>query len=355
MMAGVDYRIVAEAYADLERATGRLALIDRMAELVRGTPVELLPTVCYLCQGHDRAPVRRDRPRAGREAGGPGGRHRGRRRAGRGGRRGARGRRPGPGRGGSCSAAAPRTGRPAWRCDRGRHPARDRRRRGHRLAGPQARPAGRAARRGPPRWRRRYLLRLVTGNLRLGIGTPTILDALAEVHAGGRTDRPVLERAYNICCDLGLVAATLARGGLAAVERLEVRPGNPVRVMLAQRLSEAAEILAKLGGECAAEYKYDGIRIQAHRTADGQIELFTRGWSGSATSSPTWSSCSAPGSARARRSSRARRSRTTRRPASCARSRRSCSGGASTASPRRSGTCRSACSASTCCTPTART
>jgi len=30
----------------------------------------------------------------------------------------------------------------------------------------------------------RYLLRLVTGGLRLGIGTPTILDALAQVHAG---------------------------------------------------------------------------------------------------------------------------------------------------------------------------
>jgi DNA ligase-1 len=46
--------------------------------------------------------------------------------------------------------------------------------------------------------------------------------------------------------------------------------------MLAQRLSDAAEILAKLGGRCAAEYKYDGVRVQAHRTADGAIELFTR-------------------------------------------------------------------------------
>jgi DNA ligase-1 len=122
----------------------------------------------------------------------------------------------------------------------------------------------------------RYLLRLITGNLRLGIGTPTILDALAHVYAGGRTDRPVLERAYSICCDLGLVAATLAGGGLAAVEQLRVRPGNPVRVMLAQRLSDAGEILAKLGGTCSAEYKYDGMRVQAHRTADGEIELFTR-------------------------------------------------------------------------------
>ena len=55
-----------------------------------------------------------------------------------------------------------------------------------------------------------------------------------------------------------------------------MRPGNPVRVMLAQRLSDAGEILARLGGQCMAEYKYDGMRLQAHRTADGQIELFTR-------------------------------------------------------------------------------
>ena len=122
----------------------------------------------------------------------------------------------------------------------------------------------------------RYLLRLVTKGLRLGIGTPTILDALAQVYGGGRAARPVLERGYNICCDLGRVAAVLVSDGLAAVEQLQVRPGNPVRAMLAQRLSDAAEILAKLGGRCAAEYKYDGVRVQAHRTADGAIELFTR-------------------------------------------------------------------------------
>ena len=34
-----------------------------------------------------------------------------------------------------------------------------------------------------------------------------------------------------------------------------MHPGNPVRAMLAQRLSDATEILAKLGGQCAAEYK----------------------------------------------------------------------------------------------------
>src|SRR5258707_12551337 len=47
----VEYLIVAEAYRDLEQASGRLVLIERMAELVTQTPAELLPTVCYLCQG----------------------------------------------------------------------------------------------------------------------------------------------------------------------------------------------------------------------------------------------------------------------------------------------------------------
>ena len=110
----------------------------------------------------------------------------------------------------------------------------------------------------------RYLLRLVTKGLRLGIGTPAILDALAQVFTGGRAARPVLERGYNICCDLGRVAAALAEGGTGAVERIQVRPASPVRAMLAQRSSVAAEILAKLGGACVAEYKYDGVRVQAH-------------------------------------------------------------------------------------------
>jgi DNA ligase-1 len=273
--SAVKYETVAEAYRDLEKTSARLALIDHLAALLTVTPAELLPTVCYLCQGliapefagvdlglAEKLAIRAVATATGTDVG--------------------------------QAAAAVRTAG-----DLG-------------LAAEQllaAAAAGRvaslqvttvvetlhkiAAAEGPGSQGRkldllagllaqatpleaRYLLRLVTGNLRLGIGTPTILDALAQVYAGGRAARPVLERAYNICCDVGLVAATLVSGGMAAVEQIRVRPGNPVRAMLAQRLSEAEEILAKLGGQCSAEYKYDGVRIQAHRTADGAIELFTR-------------------------------------------------------------------------------
>jgi DNA ligase 1 len=47
----VRYRIVAEACRDLEEATARLELINRLASLVRQTPTELLPMVALLCQG----------------------------------------------------------------------------------------------------------------------------------------------------------------------------------------------------------------------------------------------------------------------------------------------------------------
>ena len=42
---------VAEAYRDLEQVSGRLALIERLAALLARTPAQLLPAVCYLCQG----------------------------------------------------------------------------------------------------------------------------------------------------------------------------------------------------------------------------------------------------------------------------------------------------------------
>jgi DNA ligase-1 len=271
----VEYTTVANAYLDLERGTGRLALIDRLATLFTGTPVDLLPSVALLCQGQiapDFAGVEmglaeRLAARAVAEAAGV------------------------PAE--QALAAARATGDLGLAAEQLLAASAGPRPTGlevrvvfdtlHEIAaasgpGSQGRKLALLVgllRRATP-VEARYLLRTVTGNLRLGIGTATILDALAHVYAGGRKARPVLERAYNICSDLSLVAATLASGGLAAVERIQVRAGNPVRPMLAQRLSSTAEVLAKLGGRCAAEYKYDGIRVQAHRTADGQLELFTR-------------------------------------------------------------------------------
>ncbi|MBS7606753.1 MAG: ATP-dependent DNA ligase [Candidatus Bathyarchaeia archaeon] len=121
----------------------------------------------------------------------------------------------------------------------------------------------------------KYIIRTVTGKLRLGIADMTVLDALAIAYGGGKGAREIIERAYNISSDLGKVAKAVAEGGIEAVKNFRISLGNPIRPMLAERLSSPAEILEKLGGKCIAEYKYDGERIQAHKSGDNVI-LFSR-------------------------------------------------------------------------------
>jgi DNA ligase-1 len=121
----------------------------------------------------------------------------------------------------------------------------------------------------------KYVIRTVTGSLRLGIADMTVLDALAVAFGGGKDARKYLERAYNISSDLGRVAKTVVAQGMEAVKKFEVSLGEPIRPMQAERLSSPIEILEKLGGKCIAEFKYDGERIQAHKKGD-QVTLFSR-------------------------------------------------------------------------------
>jgi DNA ligase-1 len=76
-------------------------------------------------------------------------------------------------------------------------------------------------------------------------------------------------------CDIGLVAERLAKEGMAGIENIHVTVGNPIKVMLAERLPSIPEVVEKMGGECAIEYKYDGIRAQVHIGKDS-VKIFSR-------------------------------------------------------------------------------
>lgn len=121
----------------------------------------------------------------------------------------------------------------------------------------------------------KWLIRTVTGNLRLGIADMTVLDALAIAYGGGKHTRDLVERAYNISSDLGRVASVVAEKGLEGIQKFEVMVFEPIRPMLAERLGVPEEILEKFGGKCAVEYKYDGERVQAHKKGD-EVMLFSR-------------------------------------------------------------------------------
>ena len=120
----------------------------------------------------------------------------------------------------------------------------------------------------------RYLVRIPLGNLRLGVGDPTILDGLALAKLGDKHKRKLLEGAYNRTSDLGLIAKTLWEKGLKSVLGLQVMVGKPIRSELCERLPNAEKVIEKMG-VVDAQPKYDGFRVQIHKDGD-KISMFSR-------------------------------------------------------------------------------
>jgi len=120
----------------------------------------------------------------------------------------------------------------------------------------------------------KHLVRMALGKLRLGIGDPTVLDALSFARKGDRSVRPVLEGAYNRTSDLGLIAKTFWSGGEGEVGTLKVTVGRPIRSQLAERLPNPEAVIKKLG-LVAVQPKYDGIRVQIHKQG-ADVRIFSR-------------------------------------------------------------------------------
>jgi len=122
----------------------------------------------------------------------------------------------------------------------------------------------------------KFIMRTVTGELRLGVADYTMLDAAATAFLGGKKDRTGLERAYNVHPDLGFIVESVARSGAKGIEGIKVVTGVPIRPMLAERLDSAESILTKMGKrKVVAEYKLDGERLQIHKAGE-KVTLFSR-------------------------------------------------------------------------------
>jgi ATP-dependent DNA ligase len=121
----------------------------------------------------------------------------------------------------------------------------------------------------------RYIVRLITGKMRLGVADMSFIDAAAAYLGNPDLYKDEIERAYNITSNIGLVMRLVKEGGMEAVRSVRIKVGVPIRPMLAERLTSAAEILQKLGGRGLAEYKYDGERMQIHKIGE-EIVIFSR-------------------------------------------------------------------------------
>ncbi len=121
----------------------------------------------------------------------------------------------------------------------------------------------------------KWIIRTVEGKMRIGVADKTIIDALAVAFTGDKDNRDIIELGYNKLPDLGFVAKTLAIQGFEGINNIKIKLGNPLKSMLASRVKDIDEVLTRMGNKCAVEYKYDGMRIQAH-SDNGKIIFFSR-------------------------------------------------------------------------------
>ena len=121
----------------------------------------------------------------------------------------------------------------------------------------------------------RYIVRIALGTLRLGAGTMTILNALAVAFTGAKKNKAQLEKAYNLCGDVGLVAQKVAEKGLDGLKEIKIQVGHPIKMMAAQRVQTLHEIFEKMPQGFAVEWKYDGERVQCHKKGS-DVVIFSR-------------------------------------------------------------------------------
>ena len=114
-----------------------------------------------------------------------------------------------------------------------------------------------------------YAIKIVTGDLRIGLREGLVHDAIAE--AFGSTHREVT-RAAMACGDIGEVAVAAKHGRLAEIG---IAYGTPIGFMLASPMPYGETYGALDDASWISEEKYDGIRAQAH-VRDGTVTLFTR-------------------------------------------------------------------------------
>ena len=124
----------------------------------------------------------------------------------------------------------------------------------------------------------KYVVRIIIGKLRLGFSDMTLLDAFSWMELGDKSLRKILENAYNVSVDIGLIIKTLKEDGVKGIRHMKIIPGVPIRPASAERLESAKAIIKKIG-KCVAQPKLDGFRLQVHldkHTKIPKIHFYSR-------------------------------------------------------------------------------
>ena len=115
----------------------------------------------------------------------------------------------------------------------------------------------------------RYVAKILTGELRIGLKEGLVEDAIA---AAAEVKPAEVRKAHQLVGDVGKLAVAARHQRL---EALQVQLFTPLKPMLATAESVTETIVQRVGAQLWIEDKFDGIRAQAHRDGE-RIVLYSR-------------------------------------------------------------------------------
>lgn len=118
---------------------------------------------------------------------------------------------------------------------------------------------------------REYLLRSLSGEMRIGVNEGVMLEAIAKAT---NIDLDAVRGAHMLMGDVGGLATLALSEGEQGLQNVDIKVFTPIRPMLAEMSSGVEDALSTLG-TAAFEFKLDGARIQIHKEV-GQVRIFSR-------------------------------------------------------------------------------
>jgi len=115
----------------------------------------------------------------------------------------------------------------------------------------------------------KYLVKLLAGDLRIGLREGLVEDAIARVFA-----QPLADVSYANML-LGDIGETAARARRADLRDVSMRLFHPIKFMLATPAADLTDVARTMPEEFLVEDKFDGIRAQAH-VANGRVAIYSR-------------------------------------------------------------------------------
>src|SRR5688500_11136967 len=115
----------------------------------------------------------------------------------------------------------------------------------------------------------KYLVKLLSGDLRIGLRESLVEDAIARVFGQSLAD---VAYANMLLGDIGETATRARAGDLRDVN---MRLFHPIKFMLATPAADLTDVARTMPEEFLVEDKFDGIRAQAHVEA-GRVAIYSR-------------------------------------------------------------------------------